>query len=110
MKEILILLSPIINLLGGVLLYIYVPAKPNSIYGYRTKNSMKNEKTWKFANKYSSKIAIIYSIVLLIISLVLYFTIYKKYTSAIEWIYLVAYVLESIIVILMTERKLKQLV
>lgn len=109
MKEILILLSPIVNLLGGVLLYMHAPSKPNSIYGYRTKNSMKNEKTWEFSNKYSSKLGIIYSIVLLIISLGLYLTVYGKYTSEIEWLYLIAYVVESIIVISMTERRLKQL-
>ena len=34
----------------------YPPKKINPIYGYRTKRSMKNPKTWEAANKFSSQL------------------------------------------------------
>ena len=36
----------------------FTPKKINSIYGYRTKDSMRNQKSWDFAQKQSSKLMI----------------------------------------------------
>lgn len=50
---------PIIMLLYGILFYKKVPIKINSVFGYRTRRSMKNQRTWKFANNFCGKIFII---------------------------------------------------
>lgn len=45
----------IISIIAGWIMLKYPPKKINSLYGYRTKSSMKNQERWEFAQKYSSK-------------------------------------------------------
>ncbi|EGV43506.1 SdpI family protein [Bizionia argentinensis JUB59] len=45
----------LIFIVVGLVMLIFPPDKINSLYGYRTKNSMKTKETWGFAQKYSSK-------------------------------------------------------
>ena len=47
-----VLLVPVTMILLGNLFYYRPPKKINSIYGYRTKRSMKNSQTWKFAHEH----------------------------------------------------------
>lgn len=47
-------LSGIIFILTGLLMYKFPPKSINSFYGYRTNNSMKNQERWDFAQKYSA--------------------------------------------------------
>lgn len=42
--------------LAGLLMYKYPPKEINSLYGYRTKNSMKDIERWNFAQVYSAKL------------------------------------------------------
>lgn len=52
----------------------FPPKEINSIYGYRTKASMKNQKSWNFTQKQSSKLMIdisCYQIIFGLASLVL---------------------------------------
>lgn len=42
--------------LTGIILLKFPPKKINSIYGYRTKRSMSNKKTWDFAQTYSGRL------------------------------------------------------
>ena len=44
----------IFTILGFIMLKL-PPKKINSIYGYRTSGSMKNQETWNFAQSYSAK-------------------------------------------------------
>ena len=44
------LLIPVIMIVGGYMMYKHTPKSINGIYGYRTKRSMKNMDTWKFAH------------------------------------------------------------
>lgn len=46
------------------------PKEINSAFGYRTKMSMKNRETWKFAHKYWGKVWYIGGLVLLPISII----------------------------------------
>lgn len=48
-------IAGLIFMLAGIILMKYPPKEINSLYGYRTKNSMKNIKRWQFAQKYASK-------------------------------------------------------
>ena len=53
---IVVLLIPLIMLLFGWLFFRRTPKKINYVFGYRTKRSMRNEETWKFANQYFGKV------------------------------------------------------
>ena len=53
--------------LGLSLLYLYCPPKKiNGYYGHRTKRSMKSQEAWDFANAYSSKLFVGFSIGLVV--------------------------------------------
>nr|WP_288932936.1 SdpI family protein [uncultured Streptococcus sp.] len=53
---IVVLLIPLTMLLFGWLFFRRTPKEINYIFGYRTKRSMRNEETWKFANQYFGKV------------------------------------------------------
>lgn len=66
------LTSPIF-LIAGFVMYYFPPKKINYLYGYRTKSSMKSQKTWDFAQKYSSLQMMILAIMMFAISLIFSF-------------------------------------
>ena len=53
---IMVLLIPLTMLFFGWLLFRKTPKEINYVYGYRTKRSMMNEETCKFANQYFGKV------------------------------------------------------
>ena len=53
---IMVLLIPLTMLFFGWLLFRKTPKENNYVYGYRTKRSMMNEETWRFANQYFGKV------------------------------------------------------
>ncbi len=68
----------LINFLTGFIFIIaaliqikFPPKKINSLYGYRTKNSMKSQESWDFAQLYSAKLMLRFGAVLALISLLL---------------------------------------
>ena len=64
----LFLFGPFILLIGLITRY-FPPKKPNDLYGYRTKRSMKNQDTWDFANRYSSYSFIISGLAMTLVSI-----------------------------------------
>lgn len=50
------LLLPALMLFAGRMMWKHGPRKINPVTGYRTKRSMKNIDTWKFANEYCGKL------------------------------------------------------
>ena len=52
---IMVLLIPLTMIFFGWLLFRKTPKEINYVCGYRTKRSMMNEETWKFANQYFGK-------------------------------------------------------
>ena len=52
---IMVLLIPLTMIFFGWLLFRKTPKEINYVYGYRTKRSMMNEETWRFANQYLGK-------------------------------------------------------
>ena len=52
---IVVLLIPLTMIFFGWLLFRKTPKEINYVYGYRTKRSMMNEETWRFANQYFGK-------------------------------------------------------
>lgn len=53
-----VLMVPGLMILFGWLIYKNPPEQINSVYGYRTALSMKNNDTWRFANMYFGRISI----------------------------------------------------
>lgn len=47
-------MAGIIFVMAGLVLFKFPPKEINSLYGYRTKNSMKDQDSWDFAQRYSS--------------------------------------------------------
>lgn len=66
-----VIIGPIF-IIAGIILYKFPPKKINYLYGYRTKNSRKNENNWNYSQKYSAKImltlSIVYSLTLLLLA------------------------------------------
>lgn len=50
------LLIPVILIIAGRMMWKRCPKKINTVYGYRTKRSMKNMDTWRFAHNYCGKL------------------------------------------------------
>lgn len=47
---------PVLMIIAGRMMWKHCPKKINGIVGYRTKMSMKNMDTWKFAHDYAGKL------------------------------------------------------
>ena len=45
----------LVFMLAGFVQFQFPPKKINSLYGYRTNSSMKNQERWDFAQKFSAK-------------------------------------------------------
>jgi uncharacterized membrane protein len=65
------LLMPLTMIGFGHLFLKQVPNKVNSLFGYRTSRSMKNQETWKFANAHIGKIWEKWGLVSLFLSIVI---------------------------------------
>ena len=62
------LLIPLIQLFFGIKFGKKPPEEINYLYGYRTKRSMKNDDTWRFANKYMGKLWTVMGLILIPVS------------------------------------------
>ncbi|WP_417939351.1 SdpI family protein [Flavobacterium sp. RS13.1] len=95
----------IITLCVILITKLFPPKKINSLYGYRTANSMKNKVNWDFAQKFSTSLFLKLLSLLLLIQIVLY--IIFGSTSFTEFSVLVGLILCIAIVLYETEKKLK---
>ena len=64
------MLAGIFFLLAGIWALIFPPKSINSLYGYRTNNSMRSQSSWDFAQRFSAREIIRWGTILLICSLV----------------------------------------
>jgi uncharacterized membrane protein len=94
----------LILLIVSILFKFFPPLKINSIYGYRTKKSKKNDANWKIANKYSANLMLIFASSLFLISL-LFNLLNLEYDNILIGLLLLAFV----IIIVLTEKKLSKL-
>ena len=67
---IMVLFIPILVSLLGFYFRKRSPKEINSVFGYRTSRSMKNEKTWRFAHKTLGKIWSVGGIVMAVVSFI----------------------------------------
>jgi len=61
----------LIFIIAGLIQKYYPPKEINSLYGYRTTQSMKNQQNWDEGNRYSTKLMIKCGIVLVITGIIL---------------------------------------
>lgn len=50
------LLIPVLLIVAGYSMWKHCPGKINAVIGYRTRRSMKNMDTWKFAHEYCGRL------------------------------------------------------
>lgn len=63
-----IMLMPILHLVFSIYLYKINFTSSNYIFGYKTPKSLKNEKTFRYANKFAQRLQLILSILNLILA------------------------------------------
>jgi uncharacterized membrane protein len=101
-----LLISGIAFLLISIFIWVKPPKTMNSLYGYRTKNSMKSQARWDFSQKYAAKKMIVSGVLMIAFSLIGYFFTFviPPYQLLIGIGFLIAL---AIIPILLTEKALK---
>ncbi len=75
------LLVGLIFIVAGFIMFKFPPKEINSLYGYRTNSSMKNQDRWDFAQKYSSKEMIKLGFVLMMTSIFGFITNFNSLTN-----------------------------
>ncbi|MBF1133282.1 MAG: SdpI family protein, partial [Dialister invisus] len=75
---IMVLLIPLTMLFFGWLLFRKTPKEINYVYGYRTKRSMMNEETWRFANQYFGKVWYLCGLILAPLSVIAIAIVFGK--------------------------------
>ena len=75
---IMVLLIPLTMIFFGWLLFRRTPKEINYVYGYRTKRSMMNEETWRFANQYFGKVWYLCGLILAPLSVIAIAIVFGK--------------------------------
>ncbi len=96
----------LIFMITSLIMYFFPPKKINFIYGYRTLRSMKNQKNWDFAQKYSSFTLFYLSIIMVISSLLSLLMIHQLFLSM--WLGLSEVLLTVFILLWKVEKAIQQ--
>ena len=80
---IMVLLMPITMIVFGRLFSKTAPKEINYTFGYRTKRSMMNDETWRFAHKYIGKLWYICGLIVLPLSVVVMAFVFGKETDTV---------------------------
>ena len=102
----LFVLLPIIVLVVGIIFAMSPPQNINSIVGYRTSTSTKNNDTWVFAQKYSAKALLAIGVITLALGLIVGIFLPTNVISV--GVTLLVQIVLLILVIPLTENALKK--
>lgn len=105
------LLTPILMIVAGNMMWKHAPKKINGAIGYRTARSMKNMETWKFAHDYCGRLWWKIGWIMLIPSLVIHVPLYHSPENMIGTTGAILCTIQCAILILSifpTERALKR--
>lgn len=94
------LFIPLLMIFCGILMKKYHSDEPNSAMGYRTKRSMKNNDTWKFANEFAGRLWIKAGIILAVISALVDFSYFYVKENYGVYVMLSAVILQSVMMVL----------
>ncbi len=96
---------PLISLIIFTLFKFFPPSNISPWYGYRTKRSTSNSDNWQFAQKFSANLGLTMSVITLIIQIIVTIVVdneqLKRNIVGVSWI------LGMVIIIYLTENKLK---
>ncbi len=105
------LIIPLVMVVGGYAMYMKPPKRINHIIGFRTKMSMKNDDTWKFAHERCGKLWFKIGIILLIASAVIQMPFVRSDDFTLDVLTLTLETVQLIVLIvsaLSVEKKLKK--
>lgn len=105
------LLLPIIMVIAGRKMWKHCPKEINGIYGYRTKRSMKNQDTWKFAHEYCGKLWWKLGMPMLILTVILFLPFMGSSKAMIGVMGLILCILQCVVMLIsiaVTEIALKK--
>lgn len=72
------LLTPVLMIICGNMMWKHTPKNINGVIGYRTKRSMKNMETWKFAHVYCGRLWWKIGWVMLVFSTIVHILMYNS--------------------------------
>ncbi len=104
------LLIPTVMVVFGVVFMHKTPKKINTIFGYRTRRSMKDEKSWDYAHHYFGRLWAKWGSIIFFLSIIILINVSSKSVETISWIGFAIIMGQLIIMftsILMTEKELK---
>ena len=93
---IVVLLIPLTMLLFGWLFFRRTPKEINYVFGYRTKRSMRNEETWKFANQYLGKVWYLYGLLSAPLSVIAMAIVFEKGTETMSTVGFIITMIQTI--------------
>lgn len=96
------LLIPVTMLVFGRWMWKHTPTTINSIYGYRSKRSMQNMDTWKFAHQYCGKLWWKLGWVLLAASILVQLPFVKSTIQSISVLALLLVTIQMVLLVLTT--------
>lgn len=104
-------LLPSCMLLTAFLLYKFPPKSINSLAGYRTTRSMANSEAWKNANEYSTNLFMKLSLLSLLVTVLLGFTLGSSEENIITVVFIsiALIVISLLLIIVLTEKRLKKM-
>ncbi|MCI9139799.1 MAG: SdpI family protein [Lachnospiraceae bacterium] len=105
------LVIPILMIFTGRMMWKHTPKNINGIIGYRTRRSMKNMDTWKFAHHFCGKLWYKIGWIMFVLSIILHLSFYGHSTKVIGIFGVVISTIQVIILIVpifLTECVLKK--
>lgn len=100
--------DPMVGLIGGglmiiagILIKLFPPTSINSVYGYRTRRSMSDQRLWNEANRYSASLMILSGLVIMAMGLLL--------RSNLIILQLALLMAACVITFMLTEKRLKNM-
>ncbi len=104
-------LIPLIMIICGRWMWKHYPKQTNSVVGYRTKMSMKNMDTWKFAHEYAGKLWWKLGMILIVLTILVHLPFHGVDDDTIGFFSIIVMIVQLIVLIvsiLPTEKALKQ--
>lgn len=95
------LISGGLMVIAGILIKLFPPKSINSVYGYRTRRSMSDQRLWNEANRYSASLMIMSGLVIAALGLLL-----RSNLIILQLILLLA---ACVITFMLTEKRLKNI-
>lgn len=104
------IILPVVMIVGGIIMNKHCPKRINILVGYRTRRSMKNMDTWKFAHDYCGKLWLKLGWITIILSALILALFYRSDEDTLRMTSNVLMIIQFVILLIsvyLTERSLK---